>query len=79
MDKLTGFVISNHKKGIVPLGAIANRLVNLLNEKLPKGDVTGGVHGIGVQTAARGIDVRELGQEPEVSVLEEVLDGNNVG
>jgi hypothetical protein len=79
VDKLTGFVIGDNKKGVLPLGAIANSLIDLLNEKLSKGYVTGWVHRVCIQTAARGVDIRELGKKAEVGILEEVLNGNDVG
>jgi len=79
VDELTRFVISDNKKAVLPLGAIAKSLIDLLNKKLTKGDVTGWMHGVGVQSAARGIDVRELGQETEVGILKEVLDWDDVG
>jgi hypothetical protein len=37
------------------------------------------VHGVGVQTAAGGVEVGELGEGAEVGVLVEVLEGNDVG
>jgi hypothetical protein len=36
------------------------------------------VHGVGVEVAAGGVDVGELGQEAEVGVLVEVLKGDDV-
>jgi hypothetical protein len=36
------------------------------------------MHRVRIKTTARWVNVRELGQETEVSVLVEILEGNNV-
>lgn len=41
--------------------------------------MAGGVHGVGVDAAAGGVEVGELGEGAEVGVLVEVLEGDYVG
>jgi hypothetical protein len=51
----------------------------LFDEKLTERNVSGRVHGVGVQTATRGVEVRKLGEEAEVGILEEVFNGHDIG
>lgn len=78
VEETAGLVVGDQQQGLVPLGPGADGIVDLLEEDLAEGDVAGGVHGVGVEAAARGVDVGELGQEAEVGVLVEVLEGNDV-
>lgn len=75
----TGLVVGNEEQGLVPLRALANGIIDLLDEDLTVGDVTGGVHGVGVGAAAGGVNVREFREDTEVGVLEEVFNGHHVG
>lgn len=75
----TGLVEGDQQQGLLPLGTGADGIVDLLEQDLAGGDVAGGVHGVGVQTAAGGVEVGELGEGAEVGVLVEVLEGNDVG
>lgn len=74
----TCLVEADEEKGLLPLRASADGVVDLLQENLAEGDVAGGVHGVGVQTAAGRVDVRQLGEETKVGVLVEVLERHNV-
>jgi hypothetical protein len=73
-----GLVEGDEQEGLVPLGTGADGIVDLLDEDLAERDVARGVHGVGVEVAAGGVDVGELGQEAEVGVLVEVLKGDDV-
>lgn len=78
VKETTCLIEGDEQESLVPLGAGAQGVVDLLHKNLAERDVTGRVHGVGVQTAAGGVDVRQLGQQSQVSVLEEVLQGHNV-
>lgn len=78
VEETAGLVVGDEQEGLVPLGTGADSIVDLLDEDLAEGDVAGGVHGVGVEAAARGVDVGELGQETEVGVLVEVLERDDV-
>lgn len=78
VEETTGLVVGHEQEGLLPLGGGAEGVVDLLDEDLAEGDVAGGVHGVGVQTAAGRVDVGELGQETQVGVLVEVLQGLDV-
>lgn len=75
----TCLVEGDQEQGLVPLGAGADGIVDLLQEDLAGGDVAGGVHGVGVEAAAGGVEVGQLGEGAQVGVLVEVLEGNDVG
>lgn len=78
VEEATSLVKGDEQEGLVPLGAAAHSVVDLLDEDLAEADVAGGVHGVGVKTAARRVDVRQLGEKTQVGILVEVLKGNNV-
>lgn len=71
------FVEGEEEKGLVPLRACPDRVVDLLDQDLAEGDVAGRVHGVCVEVAAGGVDVGELREEAQVGVLVEVLNGDN--
>lgn len=73
-----GLVEGDEQEGLVPLRPGTDGIVDLLDEDLAEGDVAGGVHGVGIEIAAGGVDVGELGQEAEVGVLVEVLERDDV-
>lgn len=60
-------------EGLVPLGAGAQGLVDVLDELLPIGNAAGGVHGVGAIAAAGRVDVGQLGQVALLGVLVEVV------
>lgn len=78
VEESTSLIEGEEKEGLVPLGAGTEGLVDLLNENLAEGDVAGGVHGVGVQAAAGGVNVGELGEKAQVGILVEVLQRDNV-
>lgn len=78
VEETTGLVEGQKEESLLPLRAGAEGVVHLLDQDLAERDVAGGVHRVGVGSAAGGVDVRELGQEAEVGVLVEVLEGNDV-
>lgn len=78
VEETAGLVVGHEEEGLLPLGRGTEGVVDLLDEDLAEGDVAGGVHGVGVQTAAGRVDVGQLGQDAQVGVLEKVLDGLNV-
>lgn len=78
IEESTSLIEGDEEKGLVPLGTGADGVVDLLDEHLTVGDVAGGVHGVGVQATAGGVDVGQLGEDAQVGVLVEVLEGNDV-
>lgn len=79
VEETTRLVVGQEEKRFFPLRTVAQSLVDLLDEDLAIGDVTVGVHGVGVGAAARRVEVRQLRELTQVSILEEVLDGDNIG
>lgn len=78
VEESTGLVEGDKEKGLLPLGASADGIVDLLQENLTKGDVAGGVHGVGVQAAAGGVNVGQLGEKTQVGILVEVRGRDDV-
>lgn len=78
VEESTGLIEGDEEKGLLPLRTGADGIVDLLQENLTEGDVSGGVHGVGVQAAAGGVDVGQLGEEAQVGVLVEVLERDDV-
>lgn len=78
IEESTSLIEGDEEKGLVPLRTGADGVVDLLDEHLTVGDVAGGVHGVGVQATAGGVDVGQLGEDAQVGVLVEVLEGNDV-
>lgn len=74
----TCLIEGDEEKGLLPLRAGADGIVDLLQENLTEGDVASGVHGVCVQTAAGRVDVRQLGEKAQVGILVEVLERHNV-
>lgn len=77
VEETTRLIVGQKEERLFPLRTVAHSLVDLLDEDLAVGDVTVGVHGVGVGTAARGVEVGQLGELTQVSILEEVLDGDD--
>lgn len=75
----TCLVKGDQQQGLVPLGTSADSVVDLLQKDLAGGDVAGGVHGVGVQAAAGGVEVGQLGEGAQVGVLVEVFERNHTG
>lgn len=71
-------VVREHQERVVPVRALAHGVVDLLHEHLAVAHVPRRVHRVGVPGTAARVEVGELGEEAEVRVLEEVLDGDNV-
>lgn len=78
VEESTSLVEGDKEEGFLPLRASADGIVDLLQENLTEGDVAGGVHGVGVQAAAGGVNVGQLGEQAQVGVLVEVLDRDDV-
>ena len=57
---------------------MADSVIDLLDKDLTVGDVAGGVHGVCVGAAAGGVDVRELRQDTQIRVLEEIFNRHHV-
>lgn len=74
-----GLVEGDDEEHVVPLRGGANGVVDLLEENLSGGNRAGGVHGVGVKAAARGVDEGVLREFPEVGVLEKALKWPDVG
>ena len=70
VEETTCLIEGNDDHSLVPLGAGADSVVDLLDENLAEGNVARGVHGVGVQVTARGVDVRELGKKTQVGILQ---------
>lgn len=77
VEETTSLVVSQEKERFFPLRTVAQSLIDLLDEDLAVGDVSVGVHGVGIEATARGVEVRQLGELTQVRVLEKVLDGND--
>lgn len=77
VEETTSLVVSQEKERFFPLRTVAQSLIDLLDEDLAVGDVSVGVHGVGIEATARGVEVRQLGELTQVCVLEKVLDGND--
>ena len=78
VEESTRLVVSEQQHGLIPLRTDAEGIVDLLDEHLAKGDVARRVHGVSVETAAGRVDVRELRQQAQIGVLEEVLQRHHV-
>lgn len=78
VEESTGLVEGDKEESLLPLRAGADGIIDLLQENFTERDIAGGVHGVGVQTAAGGVNVGQLGEEAQVGVLVEVLDRDNV-
>jgi hypothetical protein len=78
VEETTCLIEGDEEEGLVPLGTGADGIVDLLEENLTERDVAGGVHGVGVEAAAGGVDVGELGEQTKIGVLVEVLKGHDV-
>lgn len=74
----TGLIKRNKEQGVVPLGRGKERLVDFLQEGLAVRDQAGRVHGVGANTAARWVDVGELGELARGGISVEVRNGLNV-
>lgn len=74
----SGLVKGDNEEGVLPLRAVADGVVHLLEEDLAVRDETGGVHGVCANTTARGVDVGELREAAEVGVLVELFEGLHV-
>lgn len=77
VEETTSLVVGQKEERLFPLRAVAHGLVDLLDKDLAVGDITVGVHGVGVGTAARRVEVGQLRELTQVGVLEEVLDGDD--
>lgn len=73
----TSLVIRHQKQALIPMRAIAQSVVNLLDKDFTVRDVAVRVHRVGIQAAARRVDVRQLWEVAQVRILEEVLDWHN--
>lgn len=71
----SSLVKGDDEEGVLPLRAVAEGVVHLLEENLAVGDEAGGVHGVSADAAARGVDVGELREAAEVGVLVELVEG----
>lgn len=78
VEETTGLVEGQKKERFFPLRTVTESFVDLLDKDLTVRDVSARVHGIGVETAAGRVEVRKLRKLTQISILEEVLDGNNV-
>ena len=74
----TALVEGEDEEGLLPLGAGTERLVDLLDEGLAIGNQTAVMHGGGTNTAAGGVQVRELGQSAVGGIDVELLHGDNL-
>ena len=74
-----GLVKGDDEQHVVPLRRGADGVVDLLEEDFAGGDGAGRVHGVGVKAAARGVDEGVLWEFAEVGILEEALEGPDVG
>lgn len=79
VKEATGLVEGDQQHGLLPLRAGAESIIDLLQENLAGRNLAGRVHGVGVEAAAGRIDVGELGECSQESILEEVLEGHDVG
>lgn len=77
VEETTCLIEGHEEERFFPLGTVAESLVDLLDEDLTVGNVTVGVHGVGVGATARWVDVRQLRELTQVSILEEVLNGDD--
>lgn len=60
--KATSLIESDNEEGILPLRGGTERFIDVLQKKFTGRDQAAGVHGVGANTAARGVDVCELSQ-----------------
>lgn len=74
----TSLIESDDEEGVLPLRRGTERFVDILQKKFTGGDQAAGVHGVGANTAARGVDIGELGQLTGSSIGVEVGKGLNV-
>lgn len=56
----TALVEGQDEESFLPLGTGAQSIIHLLDESFTVGDQTGGVHGSGANSTARGIEVRQF-------------------
>jgi hypothetical protein len=77
VEETTSLIVGQKEERFFPLRTVAHSFVDLLDEDLTVGDVTVGVHGVGVGATARGVEVGQLRELSQVSILEEVLDGDD--
>lgn len=75
----TGFVKGDDEESVFPLWTSTDGIVQLLQENLAIRDETGWVHGGGPDTAAARVDEGEFRKTSQVSILEEALQGLDVG
>lgn len=71
----TGLVEAQDEEGLVPLGPGAQSVVDVLDQLLAVGDQTTGVHRVGADTAARGVDVAEFRQGTGCGIRVELFQG----
>lgn len=79
VEETTCLIVSQQKERFFPLGTVAESLIDLLNKNLTVGDIASRVHGVGVDTAARRVEVGQLRKLAKISILEEILDRDDAG
>lgn len=79
VEETTSLIVGQEEERFFPLGTVAHSLVDLLDENLTVRDIAVGVHRVGVGATARRVEVRQLRELTQVSILEEVLNGDDVG
>lgn len=71
----TSLVKAEDEEGLIPLGTGAQSVVDVLDQLLAVGDQTAGVHRVGADTAARGVNVAEFRQGTSGGIRVERLQG----